>query len=335
MQTLCHTIRRYEAAFGSAPGLDDYVARAPVPAVVSGPLSFSSSVPVGTQPTNGDFVFASVWRVGSQPFAGAALFASSEGIVVDTTVPQFVPALSGDITWSFDPGTTVTSPANVLVRVPLRGFVDPETRITDFQVLLESSAGATTFGAPGNTAHGVVSVAGTAREAQFPSIVAHDGDHFVAQVTATNKVNLQLQQSVTGGPVIIADVSPGLVSDGPQGGGDLEYFLQANAFPVHWTSFPSNVPVTYEVGLGTSPGATDVVSFEPSGNGGADLSIILTIGLPLPAGTVVYAAVRGTASPGVDAIGLSDGAMLDNVGLVADWFVVARTTRGLLALARL
>lgn len=315
---------------GSAPGLDDFVGRTYITATAgpTSPVDFSAAVPLATQPPDGAFVFICVWRVPASgiEFPGRDLFACSSGLVVDLSAPVYVSSFGGPVVHSFPPGTSqAAGVAAGDVVVPLQGFVELQSRVTGFDVVLHVSTEA--GGGGTSVTHGPISVSGNAVHAVFSSVQLSDGDHLTADVTATNAVSLTLAKTLLGGPISVGSVLPGAVNDGPTSGPDQEWFVTPGSAAVWWEAFSSPTSVTYEVALGTAPGLSDLSGgFLQSGTGGADTSLIVPIVVAVATGTRVFATVRGT-NVGLDvATAASDGAVLDDVALATLFFNIASTT---------
>ena len=323
-------MRSYEVGIGSAPGLDDFRAREYItaPGGPTVPVDFSGNVPSATRPANGEFVFVCVWRVSPTgvEFPGPGLFVCSPGLVVDLSAPAYFSALSGSVVHSFAPGTSqAAGVATGNVVVPLQGFLELQSRITGFEVVLRVS---TEAGGGGTSAtHGPLSIPGSGVHAVFTAVELADGDHFTADVTATNAVALQLTQQITGGPISVGTILPGTVNDGPSSGPDQEWFVTPGSAAIWWEAFSSPTQVTYDVALGTSPGLADVSGgFVASGSSGTDTALVVPIVVTVATGTRVFATVRG-ANVGLDVVlASSDGAVLDDVALGVLYFNIASST---------
>jgi len=107
----------------------------------------------------------------------------------------------------------------------------------------------------------------------------------------------------------VVDATPptaGTVNEGA--GADIDGQTGTTSVQANWSGFVDpQSGLVYELGLGTSPGATDVVPFTPAGSG---TSGTLT-GLSLTQGTRYYVAVRARNFDGLTTVVSGDGVVPD------------------------
>ncbi len=108
---------------------------------------------------------------------------------------------------------------------------------------------------------------------------------------------------------------PGAVNDGL--GADQAFQSSTTTLSANWTGFfdPDSVVVSYDWGIGTTPGATDVRAFTPMGlatSGGVS-------SLSLSGGTLYYSTVRAWNPSGLSTTSTSDGVMVDTTPPVAGY----------------
>jgi hypothetical protein len=192
-------------------------------------------------------------------------------------------------------------------------FRDPGSAIVAAAVCLGTSPGACDA-VPRQPADALRSVT----LATLAGLTLAHGTTYYATAWAVNAVGLVASVTTSGALVITEPPTPGIVGDGPGGGGaslvprDVDCALLGAPLAASWAGFSSLATLdAFAVGWGSAPGRDDVV---PLRNVGlvyaAAVDAATAAAATLPAGVTLYATVTAVGTNGMNATASSDGVLL-------------------------
>ncbi len=273
----------YEVSVGTAPGWSDFVASQSVGLVTSAGIA-------------GGYIQGQTYYLNVAAINGAGLTGSinsTDGITVDTTPPAAVGALT-------DSGSYQTS--TTTVSASWSPASDGESSVTSYEVSVGTTPGATD--AVASQSVGLVTGAGIA--GTFTT-----GVTYYVNVAAINGAGLTGSISSTNG-ILVDATAPAAVGALTDSG---SFQTGSTTISASWTASTDAETgiVSYEVSVGTSPGATDTVASQSVG-----LSTSAAIVASYSDGVTYYVNVAAVNGVGLtSSISSTNGIMVDTVGPTA------------------
>ena len=349
-----------EIGVGTRPGLDDVVARVPVPVASGetvdsdgGPRAGGSHTFTALALSDGGSYFTSMWVTN---LAGLESVRSSSAIRVDSSPPvlaelphePFVPTYTFPRLFDEQPGFPAAVTSATII-IPTSSLVDAHSTVADvsFVVYQADSDPAASVGLDEGAllpAQGV-SIQGTIELVPAPAAPFTPGAlaTMIYDVTLTNNTYIWVEANITNGVNLVAHttsravfvstetLTAGYVNDGYVGNepeDDITYQPSATAYSARWGGFTDpRSRIYYRIALGTTPGSTNVWDWVDVGEA---TSFDLLQTLSVEPGTVVYAIVEARNDKGIMVNATSNGVvMAPTPPVVEDVVITSRSAAAL------